>query len=104
MRNKNSSIMKIWNEMCKPSIYIRSFLLIVLGRVHEITKYKTARSIKELFYRPEGFCIDTIVVIGILVLIVQIAYLCGGVFVKQIKQDYNEIMKEYKKIMEMEGD
>ena len=75
MRDNNSLIIKMWNEMRKPTLYVRIFLLFALGEMHEITKYKTARSIKELFYWPEGFCVDVIVVITALELIVQIAYL-----------------------------
>ena len=36
--------------------------LILLCEVHEKTKFHTARSISELFYWPEGICLDMFVI------------------------------------------
>lgn len=36
--------------------------LILLCELHEKTKFHTARSIRELFYWPEGICLDMFVI------------------------------------------
>lgn len=44
-----------------PYYWLPKILLIVLCLLHEKTKYHTARSIGELFYWPEGPCLDMVV-------------------------------------------
>ena len=46
----------------KPQYYVKRLLLIILCNIHEYTKYHTARSFKDLFYWPEGLCIDMLVI------------------------------------------
>lgn len=45
-----------------PMYWIPKLALIILCLIHDKTKYHTARSIQELFYWPEGFCMDMVVV------------------------------------------
>ena len=46
--------------------------LIVLLFLHEMTKTRIRRSFAELFYWPEGFCVDMVVVIVFFV----VAFIC----------------------------
>lgn len=55
-------ISKYFNMVFKPQYYVKRLFLIILCNIHECTKYHTAKSIKDLFYWPEGPCIDMIVI------------------------------------------
>ena len=55
-------ISKYFNMVFKPQYYVKRLLLIILCNIHEYTKYHTARSFKDLFYWPEGLCIDMLVI------------------------------------------
>ena len=41
---------------------IKTITLLVLCRVHDFTRYKVCRTIRDLFYWPEGVCIDMLVI------------------------------------------
>ena len=45
-----------------PRYFSKRIILAVLCIMHDFTKYHTARSIAEVFYWPEGFCLDMVVV------------------------------------------
>ena len=45
-----------------PGSCIRRGLVLTLMIIHEFTKYHTARTIMELFYWPDGLCLDMFVV------------------------------------------
>lgn len=36
-------------------------ILMTLCRIHGFTAYKTARSLQDLFYWPDGFCADMVI-------------------------------------------
>lgn len=40
----------------------KKVVLLILCRIHDFTRYKICRSFSDLFYWPDGFCADTIVV------------------------------------------
>ena len=42
---------------------IKKICILILCVVHEFTKYKTCHNFYDLFYWPDGFCADTIVII-----------------------------------------
>ena len=46
----------------------KAVMILVLCRVHDFTRYKVCRSFTDLFYWPEGPCIDMLVVFGVLLL------------------------------------
>ena len=54
--------------------FLKSMLLLGLCKVHEFTRYKACRSITDLFYWPEGFCLDTVVVIAFFLIGVWILF------------------------------
>ena len=55
--------MKKWVAYVKsPRCLVPRILLLALCLIHEKTKYHTARSIAELFYWPDGFCADMVVI------------------------------------------
>lgn len=41
---------------------VQMLVLVVLCHVHDLTKYKNCRSIVDLFYWPDGFCLDMVVI------------------------------------------
>lgn len=44
------------------SLYlVESIALFSLCKLHDIVGYGTARKLRELFYWPDGFCLDTVV-------------------------------------------
>ena len=51
-------IEKFIENIKRPGYWLPKILLIVLCLIHDKTKYHTARSIADLFYWPDGFCID----------------------------------------------
>lgn len=99
MGKNNKHFAEFLKEICKPQFYIRVLLLFILCTVHEFTKYKTARNIVDLFYWPEGFCPDMIVIISVFVLLIQIMYLYVGILIRQTKEDYSEIKKAYTELI-----
>lgn len=52
---------KFREAFSRPMYWIPKILLIILCMIHDKTKYHTARSIQELFYWPEGLCLDMLV-------------------------------------------
>lgn len=67
--------------------WIIRLILLGLCFLHDYTKYKTARNLKDLFYWPEGICLDTIVVITALTISICI-------FVDETVWDVRAITKE----------
>lgn len=49
-------------------------MILALCRVHDFTRYKVCRSLTDLFYWPEGLCIDMLVVFCVLLLCLLIFY------------------------------
>ena len=45
-----------------PRYFSKRIILAVLCVMHDFTKYHTARTIAEVFYWPEGLCLDMVVV------------------------------------------
>lgn len=37
--------------------------LLIICRIHDYTRYRICRSFTDLFYWPDGFCADTVVII-----------------------------------------
>lgn len=54
-------------------------LLMILCMIHEKTKFHTARTIKEVFYWPNGFCLDTVIVIAFFTVVTYCIY-CDCIF------------------------
>jgi len=54
--------------------WIYRMALIILCRLHDFTKYKTARTINDLFYWPEGLCLDMVVIIAFFVIAAMCIY------------------------------
>lgn len=46
----------------------KKITLLALCRIHDFTRYKVCRSLSDLFYWPDGFCADTVVVILVFVI------------------------------------
>lgn len=46
-----------------PSYLWKKLALLIICRIHDFTRYKICRSFSDLFYWPDGFCADTVVVI-----------------------------------------
>ena len=45
-----------------PRYFSKRIILALLCVLHDFTKYHTARTIAEVFYWPEGLCLDMVVV------------------------------------------
>lgn len=58
----NDKLRYIFGLLLKPSFLVKVMVLMTLTEMHEYTKYKLCRSIQDLFYWPEGFCADTVVI------------------------------------------
>lgn len=53
---------------------VRIMLVFFLCRIHEYTRYKFCRTIQDLFYWPNGICLDTFVVIAAIIISLTVAY------------------------------
>ena len=47
---------------------IKAIALIILCRVHDFTRYKVCRSFSDLFYWPEGPCVDMLVIFSFFII------------------------------------
>lgn len=56
------------SSVFKAMYILKIFAVIVLCRIHDFTRYKVCRSFTDLFYWPEGWCIDMLVVFLIFLL------------------------------------
>lgn len=83
-------------------VVIELFTLRVLLEIHEYTKYINCRSIRDIFYWPEGPCLDMLVV-GLLFLdcIILVAEEIRSI--RKVNKEYNlEIVRELHELMEKE--
>lgn len=85
-------LLEFFDEVRRPRFYIRAILLLLLCRVHDFTKYKTARTLIDLFYWPDGFCIDMIVVGLCFILAFQILLIYMSLYKKWVKQSSHEVI------------
>lgn len=44
------------------SFIIKAMTVVALCRIHEYTRYRLCRTIGDLFYWPDGFCLDMVIV------------------------------------------
>lgn len=58
----------------KVMYFIKAIALIVLCRVHDFTRYKVCRTLSDLYYWPEGMCVDMIVIFSFFVIGVLLIY------------------------------
>ncbi|MBQ0027512.1 MAG: hypothetical protein KBS96_02800 [Lachnospiraceae bacterium] len=47
---------------------IKAIALFVLCRVHDFTRYKVCRTFSDLFYWPEGLCVDMLVIFSFFII------------------------------------
>ena len=52
----------IWNAVARPQYLSKKLILFLLCVIHDHTRYQVCRRISDLFYWPDGFCLDMIVV------------------------------------------
>lgn len=52
----------------------KATILWTLCRVHDYTRYKPCRSLQDLFYWPNGICLDTAVVFAAIITALLVAY------------------------------
>ncbi len=76
--------LRIMSLIQKPTYWVPKLALIILCLIHDKTKYHTARSIQELFYWPEGFCMDMVVVAAFFI-IAAISLYCDFKFLRRSK-------------------
>lgn len=62
--------------------FVNVIIMLTLCRIHDYTKYKQCRTLSDLFYWPEGPCIDMLIVISVLFLGILLLY------------DYHIVMKK----------
>lgn len=62
------------NRLFKILYLIKVVMILILCRVHDFTRYKVCRSFSDLFYWPEGPCMDMLVVFGVFLLGILIQY------------------------------
>lgn len=51
------------SKVLTPNYLWKKVALMILCRIHDFTRYKVCRSLTDLFYWPDGFCVDTVVII-----------------------------------------
>ena len=51
------------NRIFTPSYLWKKAALMIICRIHDYTRYKICRTFSDLFYWPDGFCADTVVII-----------------------------------------
>ncbi|MGO5232070.1 hypothetical protein ACTQ1U_13560 [Thermoguttaceae bacterium LCP21S3_D4] len=49
------------------SFILKSLVLVILCYVHDFTRYMVCRSVRDLFYWPEGPCLDMVVVVAFMI-------------------------------------
>lgn len=73
--------------LCSTRFILEFLLLLITCCVHNFTRYKVCRSVSDLFYWPEGPCLDMIVVlvflIDALLILIEMIYK----FIMVIKED-----------------
>ena len=47
---------------------IKAIALNILCRVHDFTRYKVCRTFSDLFYWPEGPCVDMLVIFSVFII------------------------------------
>lgn len=47
---------------------IKAIALLVLCRIHDLTRYKVCRTFSDLFYWPEGLCVDMLVIFSFFII------------------------------------
>jgi len=65
---------EIIRYISSPSCYLKRAALLILVYVHEYTKFCTARTIWELFYWPDGICLDMAVILAFFLIAGMCAY------------------------------
>lgn len=58
----------------KVMYFIKAIALIVLCRVHDFTRYKVCRTFSDLFFWPEGVCVDMLVIFSVFLIGTWIMY------------------------------
>ena len=53
----------MFKEFITKTYVAKRLILFLLCIVHDFTKYKLCRSFADIFYWPEGFCADTVVIV-----------------------------------------
>ena len=101
MEKKKNIFRDLLEEIFKPRYLVRFILLYMLCKVHNVTKYKVARNFMDLFYWPEGFCLDTVVVIVFVVVYIQLMYLSFKICIKGAKENYQDFVQSYKELENM---
>lgn len=82
----NSKIVKNNTKLKFMAVYLVKVVIVyVLCYIHDFTRFKICRNFKDLFYWPEGLCIDTFVVFGVFILGIWVIYDCY-VFLKSSKK------------------
>ena len=85
---------RILRNLKRPMYWIPRILLIVFCFIHDKTKYQTAESISELFYWPDGFCLDMAVMALFFMVTLWCAWEDGKIFLVNNEQSRKEIEKE----------
>ena len=85
----------MFKECITKGYVIKRLILFALCIVHDFTKYKLCRSFADIFYWPEGFCADMVVI----ALFFLFAILCVlddfKIMAKQIKRMRRIILSTY---------
>lgn len=82
-------ILKI-DGVLRTKYIVESLTLIILCQIHEYTKYHTARTLKDLFYWPDGLCMD-MAVIGVF-FIVALLLVKNAIFIcRRLCNERNEV-------------
>ncbi len=81
---------KYFRSLYSYSFILKSLVLVILCYVHDFTRYMVCRNVRDLFYWPEGPCLDMVVVvtfiIDALLILSEIICKCAAV----IKESEND--------------
>jgi len=56
--------LEIFSQHITVQYLTKKFCIVILCMVHDLTKYKICHNFFDLFYWPDGFCLDTLVIIA----------------------------------------
>ena len=90
----------MFKEFITKAYVAKRLIIFLLCIVHDFTKYKSCRSFADIFYWPEGFCADMVVI----ALFFLFAILCVlddfKIMAKQIKRIGRIILSIYNNLEE----
>ena len=112
MRNTNEikALEFVKANLFRKDYWIKKLALIFLCIVHDFTKYKECRSLADLFYWPDGICLDMAVIAVFIVIGLWSLWDDISIYVDSTEDIFDEIYAKifagvcYEELDDEEGD